>query len=269
MLVGFDSVERLDRFVGALQEVIQRHDILRTAVVWEGLTEPVQVVWREAPLRIDDVGPVPVRGSGSDLRSGSDSQRLQAHFGRHAGIERVDRAPLLRGYKAYDEAEGRWVLQLLSHHLVVDHTTLEVLLEEARAHLLGKQGGLAAPVGFREFVAQSRWGVSEGEHEEYFRKLLGEVSEPTAPLELLDVRGDGRAVHESRVELPRQLSGRLRQVARVHGVSVASVCHANSRCECGERVPCGVGTGTGRTQWAQRCGVWDAAIWTDACGRGS
>ena len=213
----FDSRERLDGFVDAVQKVIDRHDILRTAVVWEGLPEPAQVVWRQARLAVEEVRlAAAVEDIAAELCARFDPRRFRFD---------VRRAPLVRAFVARDPLNERWVLLLLHHHLAIDHTTLEVLIEEVQAHLLGRGEGLAPAPAFRDFVARVRLGVSREEHEAFFRRMLGDIAEPTAPFGLLDVRGDGSSIDEARLGLEARLGQRLRARARALEVSAASLFH--------------------------------------------
>ena len=216
-LLSFDSRTRLEGYLAAMQAVITRHDILRTAVVWEGLREPVQVVWREAKLRVEQVE------LGED--GGDAAEELYRRYDPRQHRTDVRQAPLLRVYVARDPVRDRWLMLLLLHHLIGDHTTLDVMQEEVQAYLSGQAEQLPAPLPFRNLVAEARLGVSEEEHEAFFRNMLEDVEEPTAPFGLLEVQGDGRGIVEARVELDRRLARRIREQAQRLGVSAASVCH--------------------------------------------
>ncbi|WP_370738286.1 condensation domain-containing protein, partial [Streptomyces sp. AVP053U2] len=197
VVVEFDSRERLDAFTAALQLVVDRHDIYRTGIVWEGLREPVQVVWRRATLpveevRIDPAGTEPARELVETVGLSMD----------------VRRAPLIHIHIAA-AADGTWLALLRMHHMVQDHTAMEVILGEVEAFLAGRGAELGAALPFRDFVARARAGVASGEHERFFAELLGDVDEPTAPYGLVDVRGVGADVVRGRAVLEDSVAGRL------------------------------------------------------------
>ncbi|MBX8600602.1 AMP-binding protein, partial [Pseudomonas cichorii] len=216
-LFGFASEERLKAFSGALQSVIERHDILRTSFFWEGLDEPVQVVWRQARLEVEALELDPAQGDiGTQLEARFDARQYRMDI-RHA--------PLLRIVYAHDPVNQRWVGLLLSHHLILDNTALAVVTQEMEACLLNTTQHLNESVPYRNYVAQSRLGVDQAAHEAFFRSVLGDLDEPTLPFGLHEVQGDGYSVEEHHLALDRDLSLRLRAQARQLGVSVASLHH--------------------------------------------
>ncbi|WP_147486380.1 condensation domain-containing protein, partial [Burkholderia pseudomallei] len=91
-VLAFRGREVMERFVSALQQMIDRHDILRTGFFWEGLEQPVQVVQRRATL--------PVSVVELDAREGDIVRQLEARFDSRGYRMDVSRAPLMHVHAA-------------------------------------------------------------------------------------------------------------------------------------------------------------------------
>ncbi|MEU8268266.1 amino acid adenylation domain-containing protein [Sphaerisporangium sp. NPDC049002] len=213
---SFASRDHLDRFAGALQAVVDRHDVLRTAVLTKGLSQPVQVVVRHAELSINELKSTPGVAVQDEI------QEILAQ----GQAMRLDRAPLIRLRAIQDPDSGQWHAVLNLHHLIDDATSLGFLFRELVAHLTGRQAELPEPVPYRDFIAHTAHRARTLDTEAYFGARLSDVTEPTVLFGLQDVHGDGRRVLDLRRPLDPELGRRVRARAKELRVSPATLFHA-------------------------------------------
>jgi amino acid adenylation domain-containing protein len=216
MLFRLHSREALDQLIAGWQFVVERHDVLRTAVLWDELRDPVQVVYRSAQVPVTWLA----------LAPGEDAcERMQALC--QSAHERIDlrQAPLARLQVAFDAASGAYYVLLQAHHIIVDHVSLDIIEREMALHRAGRGATLAPALPYREFVAHTLFHASAERAEAFFGALLGDVAAPSAPFDLLDISGAG-ALRELRAELPAPLAARLRAIAGAMQVGPATLFHA-------------------------------------------
>ena len=216
-MFAFASRERLEAFAQALQQVVERHDILRTSLAWDGLEQPMQVVWREARLTLEEVRLEP--------QSGDILGQLAARFTPALRPLDIRQAPMMAMAWAEDPLQQRWIGMLRFHHLINDATSTAVLIAEIQAHLRGQQGRLAPAVAYRNYVAQARQASRQAEHEAFFTALLGDVDEPTLAFGLQAYQVERDDQEQVQCLLDTGLGRRLRRQARQLGVSAASLYH--------------------------------------------
>ncbi|ROQ63162.1 amino acid adenylation domain-containing protein [Streptomyces sp. 840.1] len=160
-------------FAQAWQQLIDRHSILRSAFVWEGVSEPVQVVQRKAPL------PFAVR----DLRGLPDQEgQLDAFLAEDwtRGFD-LSRAPLVRVTVLRTAEERRFVVWSF-HHILLDGWSVQILQKELfalyRRLLDGTPAALAPTVPYRRYIEwlnAQRGDVSA----DFWADYLAGITEPT------------------------------------------------------------------------------------------
>lgn len=216
IVFSVDSRARVDALIAALQALIDRHDVLRTAVLWEGLPQPVQVVYRRADLPVAEV---------TLDDAGDTSQRIKEWISPERQRLDIRQAPFMR-LQVAPNSNGEWYVLLQLHHMTIDHVALQIVTSEVVAHLEGRAQLLPDCVPYRDHVAQSLAYARTHDARAFFRHKLADIDEPTAPFGLLDVHGGGADIAESREQFPAGLALRVRSEARRQGVSAATLFHA-------------------------------------------
>ncbi|MEO7329500.1 MAG: amino acid adenylation domain-containing protein, partial [Minicystis sp.] len=165
----------LSAFARAWEAVVARHPILRTAFVWERVEKPVQVVWKQVPIKIDQV----------DLR-GVPATEQQARLAALAEEDRrrgfdLSRAPLMRFtlIRLRDDA-SRFLWS--SHHLLSDGWSISIVFQEVLAFYEAfsqkREIVLDRPRPYGEFIAWLQ-KQDRAKTEAFFREQLRGFSAPT------------------------------------------------------------------------------------------
>lgn len=215
--LSFRDRTLLEHYLRAVQRVVDRHDTLRTAFYWRGLSARVQVVLRKAFLEITELALDPVDGPIKE-------QLDRLHDPLHHKIE-LSEAPLLRMIIVHDTEHDRWLVSQLVHHLILDNSSILILHAEVQALMEGNERSLPEPVPYRNLIAQASFGLSEEEHGRFFTEELADISDPTLPYGLADVRGKNFQMAEAQCLLSKSVSLHLRKHAKRLGVTLATLCH--------------------------------------------
>jgi hypothetical protein len=142
-----------DLDVGAFKRawiaLVSRHAALRTAFRWEGLPEPIQEVWKDAELEVDEL-------DWSEVPEPSQQERLEQFLATDMarGFD-LEQAPLMRvtvirlGVKVW---KCVWTL----HHIILDRNSYPIILTDLfqlyEALGSGEQPQLSDVRPFREHV---------------------------------------------------------------------------------------------------------------------
>ncbi len=184
----------------AWEQVVQRHEILRTGVVTDGLQEPLQFIHEYAPLdwRLLDL---------SELASTQVQSAIEAYLSedRRRGFV-YEQAPLFR-LTLIALGNNQYKLVMSYHHLILDAWSLFILLSDSlefyRAALDGTPPTLANARPFRDYVtALTQEDVAAAQT--YWKNRLKDFKTPTiiSQSEKLNLSASVQALHaEARLDM--------------------------------------------------------------------
>ncbi len=214
----------LGRMSSSWEAIVQRHAVLRSAFLWEGLDEPLQLIRRqvEVPWEYHDWRTSSVAGCRSQVAALLEGERRRGFDMAHA--------PLMRMH-LIEEAAGRWRWIWVFHHILCDGWSVQVLLREWQASY-GDPGN--PPSGhsafeWKDYVAWLQRRAPQ-EAEAFWRERLQGFQRPTELNVVNFQETPAEEVHETaytqlRTRLPETTTRLLGDFAKQHRLTLNTLVH--------------------------------------------
>jgi amino acid adenylation domain-containing protein/non-ribosomal peptide synthase protein (TIGR01720 family) len=212
--VSFDAVNQ------AWQTLIDRHSILRTAIITKGQTEPVQVVFRKIVFKVaeEDWRGLSVSAQETRLKQFLEEDRRKGFV--------LNRPPLMR-VTLIHLGEQSWQLVCSHHHLLFDGWSMPLLMREFfLLHLAVCEGveiSLPPVRSYGDFIAWLKQ-KNPDEGEAFWREYMRGFESPT-PLLMVPAkkqRNTGKS-EELRLRLSLEETALLLKMARNCSVTLNTV----------------------------------------------
>ena len=217
-LVGKLNVDALER---GMNEIVRRHESLRTRFVWQG-EGVVQVVDAPEPRRIEIIDLTHLESS----RQERESQRLSCKEAQEPFD--LGRGPLLRA-KLLRFSDEQHRLFVTMHHIVSDGWSIGVFMREVgalyEAYCIGKQSPLKElPIQYADFAVWQRGWLETREFEGQLKYWKDQLAGSRPLLELpTDYPRPKIQTHKgvyARFKLSKQLSDGLKELSRREGATL-------------------------------------------------
>jgi amino acid adenylation domain-containing protein/non-ribosomal peptide synthase protein (TIGR01720 family) len=214
----------LPAFEQAWQQVVARHSILRTAFVWEELTQPLQVVYRQVDVQLQthDWQQLSAQQQQQQLEQLLQSQRQQGF--------QLSVAPLMHLCLIQLSADSYQFI-FNHHHLLLDGWSMPLLLQDLlqfyQANSQGETLSLQPTPSYRNYIAWLQQQDLTQAELFWQQKLLGfNAPTPLVVGKLPSVEQQPSGYSTQQIQLTATATAQLQTFARQHQVTMNNLVQA-------------------------------------------
>ncbi len=215
--IDLDGAVDFTVFKESLEELVQKHDVLRTVFLYQSLAQPMQVVLKniEVPIRYEDLSSLPETERKEYLQEFKQEDRKKGFSTLHE--------PLLR-FALFKLDDQKFHFVWSFHHILFDGWCISLLLEDwlsmYKSRLQGNSLQMERVTPYSEYI---RW-LEEQDHDEakaFWKKYLHDYEQTASVLS----QGIGKKTdyelekEEILFAFPQKLSERLISLANQYHVT--------------------------------------------------